>query len=83
MTTTAQINQDSLSVRVGAVVAELINESGMSVFGVAHKTGISRVALARRLSGAVPFTVGELFAVLAELGDLRPSEVVRRAEEQR
>jgi transcriptional regulator with XRE-family HTH domain len=78
--TTIDAPAESLSARVGTVVAELISDAGMTVAAVAHKTGISRVALARRLRGTVPFTIDELVAVLAEVGDLRPSDVVLQAE---
>lgn len=55
------------STRVAAAVRAAMTQSGKSANRLATETGMSRQALARRLNGPAPFTVGELAVIAAAL----------------
>lgn len=64
---------------VASVVTDRIDAAGKSHLRISEETGIPRTTLARRLSGASPFTVAELSALAAALGTT-PSALVADAE---
>lgn len=64
---------------VGAVVAHLAHEAGVSQRRLAEATGIPRVTLRRRIAGTAHFDIGELRAVARSLGTTA-SAIVAAAE---
>lgn len=59
--------------QVARNVAAAVSAAGETTKNVAEATGIARMTLTRRLTGATPFTVAEL-ALIARHLDLTPDE---------
>ena len=57
-----------------------ISNDGGSVRAFAKKVGLSRTTLARKLSGASDFTLGEIATISAALGYETPSRLMADAE---
>lgn len=53
---------------VATIVRQTMEEQGLSVKSLSEKTHIPRTTLARRLAGGSPFTLNELDAIAAQLG---------------
>lgn len=63
------------------VVSEAMTDAGLTVLGVADRTGIPRTTLTRRLSGGSPFTVAEVDTLAAVVG-VPVSVIIARAEDR-
>lgn len=68
VTRVPDMDTSTYRIAVAQTVDEAIKAGGYSQQAMANETGIPRVTLRRRLSGASPFNVSELDAIARTLG---------------